>query len=513
MLKSRIGVFLLAGIALILAVLAAQLLVAGEQVEREGAGGALIAFSADRDAVLAPGGCVTVRWQVDHIQAVYLNDQATVGQGFETVCLDGVTLPALRVEFTDNTSAEYVLPVKILIYQPVTWLLVSAAVLLGLAFLFTLLVRPAPAAEGTGGRPRSWVMTVFAGVGLLVVGLALTALVLELGLRFYFGQYGTRDEKIAYMYSRAEIMALESQTVTLPFIEYGLSPDFPGHNTLGYRGDEVAFPKPNNTFRIVVYGDSSTYGTTNPYNETYPYYLGEVLRDERGYENVEVVNAGVAGFTSWNSLVDFSLRGIELEPDLVVVYQGGNDVMPREVSPDCYRAASPFLGLDPRRQLRAQPGELSASVLYRFVSINAGWGKNPAESDGGMVGSLIGCDMSQTDPVRNVPANPPIYFEHNVRNMIGIAQANDIPLLLMTYAYNPNSEYAYPYWREAVREHNAITARLAEETGTLFLDYATSAPTDADFWNDSIHMTRTGNLETARTLANFLVDQGVIPAD
>lgn len=513
MVKKRIGVFLLGAIALILAVLAAQLLVPGEKIEQEGAGGALIVFSADRDAVFAPGGCVTVRWQVDHIQAVYLNDQAAVGQGFQVVCLDGTALPTLRVEFTDNTSAEYQLPVKILIYQPATWLLISAAVLLGLAFLFTLLVRPAPAEEGNNGKPRSRVITVFAGIGLLVVGLALTALVLELALRFYFGQYGTRDEKIAYVYSRAEIEALEAQTVMLPFIEYGLSPNFPGHNTLGYRGDEVAFPKPDGTFRIVVYGDSSTYGTTNPYNETYPYYLGEVLRDEHGYENVEVVNAGVAGFTSWNSLVDFSLRGVELEPDLVIVYQGGNDVMPREVSPDCYRAASPFLGLDPRRQLRVQQGELSASVLYRFVSINVGWAENPAKSDGSTVNSLIGCDMSQNDPVQNVLANPPIYFERNVRNMIGVAQANNIPLLLMTYAYNPNSEYAYPYWRAAVGEHNAITARLAGETDTLFLDYATIARTDPDFWNDSIHMTRTGNLETAHTLANFLIDQGILPAN
>jgi hypothetical protein len=194
------------------------------------------------------------------------------------------------------------------------------------------------------------------------------------------------------------------------------------------------------------------------------------------------------------------------------VYQGGNDVIPRELSPACYAAVSPFLGLDPRRQLRVQPGELSSSVLYRFVSINAGWAENPAEGDGSVIGSVIGCDASENDAAANVAANPPIYFEHNVRNMIGIAQVNDIPILMMTYAYNPNSEDAYPFWREAVGEHNAITARLAEATGAMFLDYASIARGDADFWNDSIHMSRTGNLETARTLADFLIEQGVLPA-
>lgn len=511
--RSRIGIIFLVGLALIFVALAVQLFTPGEKIESTGPNGARITFSTDREMVIAPGGCVMVRWLVDHIKEVYLNDMPTVGQGFQTICLDGTTMPTLRLVFNDNTSSEYTLPVAFLIEQPTTWLLIGAGVLLALASLFSLLVRPlqrSPEEPGQVSRRGSRVVMLFAGIGLLLVGLTITALSLELGLRFYFGQYGTRDEKIAYLYSRAEIESLQVSTIPLPFIEYGLSPDFPGHNRLGYRGDDVRVPKPSGTFRIVVYGDSSTYGTTNPYDETYPYYLGEILRGERGYTNAEVVNAGVAGFTSWNSLVDLTLRGVELDPDLVIVYQGGNDVLPREVSPDCYSAISPFLGLDPRRQMRAVPSELSPSALYRLIAISLGWMNTPATNEVDRVNSTVGCTASG-DAAQNVPLNPPIYFERNLHNMIGIARANDIPIMLATYAYNPNSEFALPYWRTAVAEHNAITTRVAEQEATLFLDYASIAPTAGEFWNDSIHMTSEGNLQMARTLADFLIKQGEIP--
>ncbi len=83
---------------------------------------------------------------------------------------------------------------------------------------------------------------------------------------------------------------------------------------------EVQVPKPDGVYRIVAMGGSSTYGTPNPYDETYPYYLQQVLRDDYGETNVEVVNDGVPGYTSWHNLVDLSTRVLTLDPDLVILY-------------------------------------------------------------------------------------------------------------------------------------------------------------------------------------------------
>ncbi len=513
MTKARTLAFLVIAIALILIILALQLIAPGEKSLHETIGDASITFTADRRMVAAPGGCVTVHWQVEYIEAVYINGEPTVGEGERDTCVTETTMPVLRVEFTGGAVTDYTLTIDFLIFQPSTWLLVSAAILLGLASLYVVLTRPAPAARQTDGRrtPRS--ILVFAGIGMLVTGLVITALILELALRFYFGNYGSRAEQDAYIYSRAEIEAREDSQIPLPFVEYGLSPDFPGQNTLGYRGDEIQVPKPDGVYRIVVLGNSTTYGTFVPYNQTFPYDLQTVLRDDYHHQNLEVVNGGVPGYTSWNTFVSLALRVTELQPDLVIVYEGGNDVLPREVPPDCYSAPSPFLGLDPRRQLRAQPGELSPSALYRFIAANLGWTPDAEQLENGTITSRVGCSSADKAAYDDyLAANAPTYFERNLRDMIGVADANGIRLMFLSWAYELADPEFTDAQRAAVSQHNAITARVAQENGALYLDYAAIAPTEKRFWNDNTHLTAEGNLGQAQAIAQFLDDHDVIDA-
>ena len=512
--KVRILVLLIGAIALILVILALQLLAPGDQLEQSGPDTAHVAFSADHHMLIAPGACVTVHWQVDHIQAVYIDGQPTVGEGYKQICVDEQTMPLLRVEYVDKTAADFPLTIHFLVEQPATWLLGVAVLLLVFVSVYVALSRPsAPAVAQSGVRRTPRIVLVFAGIGMVFSAILVVGLVLELGLRFYFGRFGTQDEQNAYLRSRAEIEALSSSTIALPFVEYGLSPDYPGHNALGYRGDDIQVPKPDGVYRIVVLGDSSTYGTFSPYDQTYPYDLQKVLRDDYGHKKVEVINGGVLGYTSWNILVDLAFRVTVLQPDLVIVYEGGNDVLPRQVSPECYTAHNSFLGLDPRQLLRAVPPELSPSALYRFMTAQLGGAQAASANAGGLVDHSAACAThAGAVDAQNVAANPPVYFERNVREMIGVAQANGFKIMLATFAYDASNPDALDYWRTAVAEHNAITAKVAQANGVLFLDYAALAPTDRSSWNDSTHLNGAGNLQQAQTIAKYLVDQQVIPA-
>ncbi|MBI1257932.1 MAG: hypothetical protein GC204_10710 [Chloroflexi bacterium] len=507
--KVRILLVLLGGVILILLLLASQLLAPGDTLEQFGPDQAHVVFSADHGMVLAPGACVTVRWQLDYVKAVHLNGHAEVGQGIQKVCVDEKTMPVLHVDFTNNTAADFSLNIHFLVEQPATWLLAAAALLLLLLSLFVALSRPsaaAPASAAPGVRRTPRLVLIFAGIGMAFSLLLVVGLLLELGLRFYFGQFGTRSEQNAYLLSREEIDQRQTDTIALPYLEYGLSPTYPGHNALGYRGDDIQVPKPDGVYRIVVLGDSSVYGTFSPYDQTYPYDLQKVLREE-GYPNVEVVNGGVLGYTSWNITADLAFRIPVLQPDLVIVYEGGNDVIPRQVSPDCYSGLTPFLGLDPRHQVRAYPTELSPSALYRFLALKLGWEQDT--SSGFTISGNCSAAVDANTP-QNVATNRPVYFERNVRAMVAIAQANGFKILLSTFAYDASNPDALDYWKTAVDEHNAITTQVAQETGALLIDYRTLAPTDSAKWNDSIHLNVAGNLLQAQTFAQFLVDQKLI---
>ena len=99
-------------------------------------GSATIRFSADRNSVIFPGQCVTVSWNVEGIRAMYLNGMGRVGRGTQELCTFGVN-PSLYIEFQDDTSRDYTLPVERLYKQPLVPALLAGVIfsLAGAAYL------------------------------------------------------------------------------------------------------------------------------------------------------------------------------------------------------------------------------------------------------------------------------------------------------------------------------------------------------------------------------------------
>ncbi|MGQ9500457.1 MAG: NBR1-Ig-like domain-containing protein [Anaerolineae bacterium] len=64
-----------------------------------------ISFVADRTEV-SPGECVTLRWDVENVAAVYLNDSGVVGHGSQSVCPTTTTTYVLRVQLRDGGTTE-----------------------------------------------------------------------------------------------------------------------------------------------------------------------------------------------------------------------------------------------------------------------------------------------------------------------------------------------------------------------------------------------------------------------
>jgi len=100
-------------------------------------------------------------------------------------------------------------------------------------------------------------------------------------------------------------------------------------NTLGFRGPEISTRKPTGLLRIVCLGDSRTFGVWAnwgfQYDNDYPAALERYLRGEPGRKRVEVINAGVLGYTSANGLAQLETQVLQLYPDIVTVAFGFND--------------------------------------------------------------------------------------------------------------------------------------------------------------------------------------------
>lgn len=363
-------------------------------------------------------------------------------------------------------------------------------------------------------------------IAVVLVTVILTLFVLEIGLRILITTRGNEEQKVLYLYTREEINKLKARYRGMPFLNYGLSPIREGFNSLGYRGREIEVPKQSGTYRIVALGGSTTFGEyLDSWEKAYPSQLEDVLHTVYGYDHIDIVNAGVPGYTTWESAVNLLLRVQDLEPDMVIIYHGVNDINPRLSDPDFYDGLNLGKGI-----WLEHDDPLPVSALYRFVMVKLGQnikvnyslGEQFSRPDGYR---SCGLDVSADIPFcRNLDmtaaavleANPPIYFERNIRNMIHMAKGMGIDVLLVTWAYSPH-EYAvaggefmtYKFRQDAISDHNAILRALAEDEHTLFYDLAETMPDSRPFWIDGLHMTVEGATVMASQLAEYLADTGV----
>lgn len=418
----------------------------------------------------------------------------------------------------------------------------SVTVLLS-AVGYTLVMRVVPLLAPYGAPYVLWLVLLNAGIaaaglgrygaalrlgqGLrtaatVALGMALPLLLLEVGLRVYFSEFGTERERISYLYSVDEALQAANRYQGVPYINYGLSASHPEHNRYGYRGAAIEVPKEEPTFRIFALGGSTTYGTGVAPDEAYPAQLQRVLRADYGYAHVEVVNAGVEAYSSFDSLANFSYHVLDHGPDLVIIYHGINDVIARLVDPSLYSGLNPVRGTWSPTTLQ---NRLSPSVLLRYVGVNLGVMPDMNRFENVLVnGSEIArCGIQETyctalgmEAAAVLEQNPPIYFERNVRNMIAIARANGVAVMLSTWAYSPDdTPLPNPLMAEHLQEQialqNDILRALGDELDVPVYDLEAHLPDDVALWQDGMHLTALGTVEQAERYAEFLIDRQLLP--
>lgn len=96
-------------------------------------------------------------------------------------------------------------------------------------------------------------------------------------------------------------------------------------NSIGYRGEEIPVEKPEGELRILMTGDSFTFGAFVNNSETLPAQLEKKLRAKCGTNSIRVINAGLSGGTIIGQ-AEIIKRGLILEPDLVVLVFYENDI-------------------------------------------------------------------------------------------------------------------------------------------------------------------------------------------
>jgi len=96
-------------------------------------------------------------------------------------------------------------------------------------------------------------------------------------------------------------------------------------NSLGFRGPEIAVPKPPDSYRIVVLGDETIFAPEIAEENHFVEQLSQLLQ-ERSRMQVEVINAGVPGACPLTEYLLLKQKLLALQPDLVLLHFDWSDV-------------------------------------------------------------------------------------------------------------------------------------------------------------------------------------------
>lgn len=202
-------------------------------------------------------------------------------------------------------------------------------------------------------------------------------------------------------------------------------------NALGFRGAPIQREK-GELFRIVAIGESTTFGLTlRPDDRSWPLLLQERIGKEYACDApVQVVNAGVPGWTLANQNLRLAHDILPLEPDLILSYHG-------------YNGFHFFLRELPSVRVLAPPeiAERPSRIAGELERVSRWWWFRRRYQE-----------ARETDAeLRDVPllANP--YAEH-YRRLVAAGRAAGSEVALATFNMAVNSESP----EEAVRFYEAV---------------------------------------------------------
>jgi lysophospholipase L1-like esterase len=147
-------------------------------------------------------------------------------------------------------------------------------------------------------------------------------------------------------------------------------------NSLGLRDREFSPSKEPGVYRILVLGDSMTFGWGTRAEDTYAKRLEGMLNETAAHSDrrrFEVINAGVGNYNTAQEVAYFKERGMRLDPDMVILGFYLNDAEPTPRAKAgflsrhsyLYVVAASFLDAIQRRQEEGQGYEEYYLDLYR----------------------------------------------------------------------------------------------------------------------------------------------------
>ena len=349
---------------------------------------------------------------------------------------------------------------------------------------------------------------------------------------------------IAYLSALAYTDRLvHSQTMTYSgdvFHPYLQNTPVPNHavqhiNRWGFRGDDLDQRKADNTFRIFMFGGSTVFCGTLPYEETHCRILERRLRQAYPQYHVEVQNIGADWHTTEHDTIKLLFYGQDFSPDLVITFHAINDLA-RSLTPEMfgegpYRsdyghyfgAAANMVSGGRKVPWTLGAGHWCSDLRFDQVHITGPDGQGLAGVRTWFVPKALPVEITEW---KSLPA-----FQRNLGDFVTIARSKGMQVLLatqpslyredlteserqllvfpLTHYFDGKRPSLYSMI-DGMRRFNMATRRLAKELGVELVDLEQRMPKTTDYIYDDVHYTKAGNELVADAFANEIIESKII---
>lgn len=254
-----------------------------------------------------------------------------------------------------------------------------------------------------------------------------------------------------------------------------LSGQFSPFNPQGFRGVPVQVPKPAGKTRIFALGDSNTFGWDVDEGVNWPAQLNGML--SAGGAPIEVINAGVWGYTSYQGLARFK-ELLAFEPDIILVSFGGNDAHQVRVTDADYVRSHDRIDRMTHASRKLRVAQLAV----------AGW-------------DLVGTAAAHSKGlVARVSLDD---YRSNLKQMIALGQGRGITVVLLTRPFIGESDDPAS-WKTYAPQYNAATIAIANEAGVPLIDVFAAFHASEQLFDDESHFGVEGHHQGALMIAAAL---------
>ena len=356
-------------------------------------------------------------------------------------------------------------------------------------------------------RPRVWSIRFKFFAGLAVAVMALLGL--EGVLRLLLpepanSRFHQINQIVVFLGTQESDLMLDYDPERFWKLKSGIVIDDPNNlfwqgtvsNSLGFRCAEFSLERSPESLRVVCFGDSSTFGIGSKVEDAWPSQLQSLIENYgySGAKKVEVINAGVPGYSSHQGLQHMRQELDRLQPDVVMASYANNDFWHWDQTTDADHASG-FSGNKRLRRtfLKSRVVQVLADMTDRFRSgPQTVSNSTPSPNQHWAQAATLNYVSPIDEWTRRVPLDA---FRDNVNQMANLCETRRLPLILVKWPDQPQS---LGRWSPRI-EYQDVLDEVAVARGLHVADVV-SVFQDNRSWaahtyipNDIVHVNRDGN--------------------